>query len=205
MKEIKLTRGQVAIVDDEDYERISKHNWAVHPQRAGYAVRKGNKKRGEPRTILMHREVLNAPRDAQIDHINRNSLDNRKCNLRLATVQKNAFNRAKPNVKCTSRYKGVFQRKDQKSWSARIKHNDRHIELGRYKEEAYAAAVYNYAARILFGEFRCENEDALIPETLLQSDRSKIEMKCKAHLQLLSEQLSACNAFAGHMHEGLSQ
>lgn len=187
MKEIELTRGMKAIVDDEDYERISQHSWALRPeingQCVGYAVRKGSKKRGEPRTVSMHREILNVPKGVLIDHINRNSLDNRKCNLRVANTQKNAFNRKKPNVKCTSIYKGVFQRKGQKSWSARIKYNDHHIELGRYKEEAYAAAVYNYASRLLFGEYRCENVDPAVPTTILLADMRKVEMKCEEHLR----------------------
>ena len=88
MKEIPLTQGAVAYVDDEDYERINAKNWSINPQGAGYAVRKGVRNLGEPRTVEMHREILSAPRGTIIDHINGNSLDNRKCNLRFCDTQK---------------------------------------------------------------------------------------------------------------------
>ena len=143
MKIIPLTRGKETIVDDEDYERLIKHSWAWRPSKwslngEGYAVR-GSKKRGEPSTIYMHREILNAPEGSSIDHINLHSLDNRK-----------------------SRYKGVFQRSNPdnpvKPWTARIRFNDRRIELGTYEDEETAAAAYNLASRILFGDFRYENQ-----------------------------------------------
>ena len=166
MKIIPLTRGKETIVDDEDYERLIKHSWAWRPSKwslngEGYAVR-GSKKRGEPSTIYMHREILNAPEGSSIDHINLHSLDNRKENLRYADTQKNAFNRRKIATPCTSRYKGVFQRSNPdnpvKPWTARIRFNDRRIELGTYEDEETAAAAYNLASRILFGDFRYENQ-----------------------------------------------
>lgn len=181
MKEIPLTKGAVAIVDDEDYERISEHSWAINPM-GGYAVRKGNKNRGEPRTIQMHREILQAPAGLQIDHINGNTLDNRKENLRFADVQKNAFNRGKPAVSCTSIYKGVCKRKNRPNWKARIKYNDRHVELGTYVDEAYAAAVYNFAAAIFFGDFRRENAGKDLPE-LSEQDKLAVFRKCDRAVQ----------------------
>ena len=165
MKVIPLTRGQFSIVDDEDYERLMEHSWAWVPATGsknspGYAVRKGNKSRGEPRTVQMHREILHAPKGAVIDHANLNSLDNRKENLRYADVQTNSFNRRKPDMECTSRYKGVFKRSQDKGrpgWTARIKYNGRHVELGKYSMEEMAAGAYNFASRIFFGRYRHEN------------------------------------------------
>ena len=84
----------------------------------------------------------------------------RKENLRYATVQENGFNRPKPIMPCTSRYKGVFARQndpDINGWTARIKFNGRHVELGRYRSEEHAAAAYNFASRIFFGRYRREN------------------------------------------------
>lgn len=83
MKVIPLTRGKYTIVDDEDYERLMQHSWAWVPSTnsksgMGYAVRKGSKRRGEPRTVQMHREILHAAEGSIIDHLNRNGLDNRK-------------------------------------------------------------------------------------------------------------------------------
>ena len=60
---------------------------------------------------------------------------------------------------CTSKYKGVLRRKNDNRWTARIKFNGRHVELGRYKTEEEAAAAYNFASRIFFGEYRHENND----------------------------------------------
>lgn len=164
MKEIPLTRGRSTFVDDEDYERLMMHSWAWIPATGslsgqGYAARKGNTKRGEPRTIQMHREILHAPAHTFVDHINLNSLDNRKCNLRFANIQQNGFNRPKPMMECTSKYKGVFHRKKSELWTARIKFNGRHVELGTYKEEEKAAAAYNFASRIFFGRYRHENSN----------------------------------------------
>ncbi len=163
MKIIYLTRDKYTIVDDEDYERLMKHSWAWIPATGsqsskGYAVRKGNKKRGEPRTVQMHREILHASKGTIIDHKNLNSLDNRKENLRYADVQTNSFNRNKPIMDCTSKYKGVLQRKNDTRWMARIKFNGRHVELGKYDTEEKAAAIYNFASRIFYGKYRHENE-----------------------------------------------
>lgn len=177
MKAISLTQGAVAYVDDEDYDRISAKSWAIHPQGAGYAVRKGNRNFGEPRTVEMHREILYAPRETIIDHINGNSLDNRKCNLRYCDTQKNAFNRKKPRVECTSRHKGVLRRKGAPSWTARIKYCDRHIELGTFSTEEIAAAAYNLAAAVFFGDFRRENiiDDSI---KLSVADTEKVMSRC---------------------------
>ena len=177
MKEIPLTQGAVAYVDDEDYERINAKNWSINPQGAGYAVRKGVRNLGEPRTVEMHREILSAPRGTIIDHINGNSLDNRKCNLRFCYTQKNAFNRKKPQVECTSRYKGVLRRKNTVSWTARIKYCETCIELGTYPTEEIAAAVYNLAAAIFFGEFRREN---ILDDSIKLSvfDTEKVMKRC---------------------------
>lgn len=181
MKVIPLTRGKYTIVDDEDYERLMKHSWAWVPATGscsskGYAVRKGNKKRGEPRTVQMHREILNAPVGVFVDHVNLDSLDNRKENLRFADVQQNGFNRPKPIMECTSRFKGVFRRKNKRKWSARIKFNGRHVELGSYYDEEKAAAVYNFASRIFFGRYRHENSgvcELTLPEQRGIFERAK--------------------------------
>ncbi len=166
MKKIFLTRGKYALVDDEDYDRLMEHSWAWVPATSsksnkGYAVRKGSKRKGEPRTVQMHREILGIIRENDgvfVDHINLNSLDNRKVNLRLVGIQANSFNRPKPIMDCTSKYKGVMRRANQTKWTARIKFNGRHVELGSYETEEIAASVYNFASRIFFGRYRHENE-----------------------------------------------
>ena len=115
-----------------------------------------------------------------IDHINLDSLDNRKENLRFADTQKNAFNRAKPVMVCTSRYKGVFRRKHSNNWTARIKFNGRHVELGSYNNEEKAAAVYNFASHIFFGRYRHENDNV---RELTQVEQRQIYRRAKRYIE----------------------
>ena len=188
MKTIQLTRGKQTIVDDEDYERLMKHSWAWVPPTGslsgpGYAVRKGSKRRGEPRTVQMHREILHAPAGKMVDHINLNSLDNRKENLRFATLQENGFNRPKPVMKCTSVYKGVLARRNnprKNGWTARIKFNGRHVELGRYWTEEQAAAAYNFASRVFFGRYRHENDGV---EELSSEQQRALFLRAKGYIE----------------------
>jgi len=157
VKEINITQGKKVLVSNEDFLKVSQFNWAYSAS-TGYAVRKGRKKLKEPRTVHMHRFIMDVPPGIQVDHINGNKLDNRRSNLRLASVQKNAFNRKKPKVKCTSQYKGVLKRKNSDKWEARIKINNKSIYLGRFVSEVDAAKAYNQAAKKYFGEFARCNE-----------------------------------------------
>jgi hypothetical protein len=98
MKEIKLTKGKTAIVDDEDFDRLSQYKWQFAV--IGYARRtvyvKGKKGR---QTLYMHRDILATPSDMFTDHINGNRLDNRKENLRVCTQAENNRNRRYGNRK----------------------------------------------------------------------------------------------------------
>lgn len=153
MKELSLTHGRVALVDDEDYERLSAFVWQhaakSDPRFTGYAVRyvTENKK---TRRVWMHREVLGAPAGLEVDHINGNGLDNRRENLRLATRQQNARNRRPWGA---SRYLGVTWLATEGCWKAQIKTAGRLAYLGRHRSEAVAAAAYDKAAMEHFGEF----------------------------------------------------
>jgi len=83
MAEIILTDGSVALVDDEDFERVNRSHWKLHPQ--GYAYRKTTRGRGKHVTILMHRFIMNAPAGMEVDHLHGSKLDNRKSQLCLIT------------------------------------------------------------------------------------------------------------------------
>lgn len=157
-KEIPLTRGQIALVDDEDYEYLNQWKWcAQYKYKCGnyYVVRAARKEEyidGKGRLILMHRIILNAPKGIQVDHINMNTLDNRKQNLRLATSAENQRNR-KIFVNNTSGYKGVHWKKQAHRWVATITVNNKDIHLGYFDtpEEAYEA--YCKAAKYYHGKF----------------------------------------------------
>lgn len=157
LKEIKITQGKTVMLSDDDFNELSKYKWAYSAS-TGYAVRKGRKSKQEPRTVHMHRVILGAKSTEQVDHINGNKLDNRRSNLRIASIQKNSFNRKKPKVQCTSKYKGVLKRKNATKWEARIKINNKAIYLGTFIHEIDAAKAYNKAALKYFGDFARCNE-----------------------------------------------
>lgn len=145
MKEIPLTRGKVAIVDDEDYEYLSQWKW--YCENSGYARRTFNSV-----SVLMHVLLMNYPEKGQIDHINGNKLDNRRSNLRICSHQENNRNKSKAKGK-TSKYKGVWFDKSRNRWQAYIDHEYKRYHLGRFKTEIEAAKAYNKKAKELFGQF----------------------------------------------------
>ncbi len=161
MKEIELTQGYVALVDDEDYERVSAHKWYAEVYRhnvyAARAVYTTNKRR---KTVKMHRFILGViGSKVQVDHKDRNGLNNQRSNLRI-TIDQNQQNAGlrKDN---TSGYKGVHWNKNRGRWQARIKFRSKHIGLGLFTDILDAARAYNKAALELFGEFALLN---VIPE-----------------------------------------
>lgn len=139
MKTIQLTQGKVALVDDEDFERLSEHKWlAVRGYKETfYAARRVSKK-----TVYMHWIVLDVPIPShiEVDHIDGDGLNNQLSNLRLATRQENSRNMRKPESN-TSGVKGVVWHKKGKKWQAQIKTNGKNIYLGLFtsKEDAYKA------------------------------------------------------------------
>jgi len=154
MKEIPLTQGKVALVDDEDYERVSGYKWhAFHAGRTWYA-RRGN---GGP---LMHRMILRLAKSTpSIDHINHNGLDNRRENLRICSQKDNLGNRRKTLSPTSSQYKGVSWFSRSGRWCARIGPNSKSGSfIGYFDDEADAARAYNEAARKRWGEFALLNE-----------------------------------------------
>lgn len=131
--------SQYAIVDDCDYEQLIERFWYCADGRAV---------RGNPR-IFMHREIVNAPDGMEVDHINGNQLDNRRCNLRICTHAQNTRNR-KPHGSLP-RFKGV--KAVDRRWCAQIMVNGIETYLGRFDSAVAAARAYDAAARRLHGEY----------------------------------------------------
>lgn len=151
MKEIPVGEfGQLtAFVDDEDFERLSQFKWSVTD---GYALRPIKKPNGKWTTIRMARDVMQAPRGIEVDHINRNRLDNQKRNLRFATRSQNMMNVAvSPRNKLG--VKGVCLSSNGRSFHAQTKFHGKKISLGHYPTLEQAAEVYRDAVRRLHGEF----------------------------------------------------
>lgn len=150
MKEIQLTKGMAAIVDISDYDNLSEYKWCFLS--SGYAHRRSWP---DDKVVLMHRQIMAAPKGVEVDHINGNKLDNRRENLRLSNRVQNARNREKCLNPKTSKYKGVF--KKGKRWAASIKENYKNCHLGYFDTQEQVAAAYNEAAKIRFGEYACLN------------------------------------------------
>ncbi|MFE0595423.1 HNH endonuclease [Paenibacillus lactis] len=148
-KEISLSKGKVAIVDDEDYGKLIKLKW--HYNR-GYA-RHSYWESGTSKSIWMHHVILGVypNRKLVVDHINGNPLDNRKINLRIVTQQQNLFNKS-PSCKSTSKFKGVYWYKARSKWCSKIMLDGRYRHIGYFESEIEAALAYNKAARELFGD-----------------------------------------------------
>lgn len=145
-------RGFVAIVDDEDYCWLAHYRWHLTGKAPlFYAYRQFTVNR-TTRRILMHREILNAPRLLKVDHRDGNGLNNTRANLRLCSDSQNQGNRNMP-ASNTSGYKGVYWHKRSKKWDALIKFQGKKIHLGLHENKTDAALAYNEAAVRLFGEF----------------------------------------------------
>jgi len=151
MKEIQLTQGLVALVDDDDFEFLDQWKWNLDSH--GYAKRDIKTKDGRT-CIKMHREILSLSKNDGIfvDHINNIPLDNRKHNLRKCSKSENQHNSCirKNN---TSGYKGVRLQKRTGKWTARITVNWKEIHIGTFETPELAHAAYCNAALELHGEF----------------------------------------------------
>lgn len=154
MRELPLTQGKVARVDDADYEDLSQHNWyAGRIRRRWYALRNGSRTLGPRRIVKMHHEVAGRPPDGlETDHVNGDGLDNRRANLRFVTHAQNMAN-ALPLLGCSSRFKGVYWDKRDRRWVARIKSGGKSRRLGCFTNEKQAAHAYDAAAIAQWGEY----------------------------------------------------
>ena len=155
MKQIELTQGKFALVDDDDFDELNQYNWCFHN---GYAVRGVAISQGKQKTQLMHRLITNCPDDMEVDHINHDKLDNRKSNLRVCSSSENSHNQKMQTKVKSSRFKGVYFNKNANKWQAQIKLDDKNKYLGLFTNEIDAAIAYNVAAIELFGEFALLNE-----------------------------------------------
>jgi hypothetical protein len=155
MKQISLTRGFVALVDDEDFERINELKWQALVAECGavYAVHGVLNKQFGNVKLRMHRMILGALDGQQVDHKDRNGLNNQKGNLRLATVSQNQANRAKRTSKSSSQFKGVCFIPKCSKWQSGIKVNGKSLHLGLFTNEEDAARAYNAAATKHFGDY----------------------------------------------------
>ena len=150
MKEIELTRGKVALVDAADFDELSKYKW--HARVQTYTGLFRAKRHGNPLEIDMARQIMNCPRGLEVDHINGDLLDNRKCNLRICTHSENMRNR-KLQKNNMSGYRGVSMVFPSRKYTAQIYNKRKKIHLGTFDTAEDAARAYNSAALTCYGDF----------------------------------------------------
>lgn len=145
---IPLTKGKFAIVDKFDFERLNKFKWLATNRYAARAIYiEGH---GKQTWIFMHKEITNAPRGMEVDHINHNTFDNRRSNLRIATHQQNSFNHPGYGTRGITK---VTDRPLKKPYCVRLMIGGKNLYLGYYKTLDEAQKVWKEAATKYYGQF----------------------------------------------------
>jgi hypothetical protein len=156
VREVVLTKGYIALVDDIDYEWITKYRWkALTTSGTTYAVRTARSPGSKTNdiTLLMHREILKPDNDMVVDHIDGNGLNNQRSNIRQCSQSQNLINKKRKNG-LSSIYKGIYWNKERNKWQAQIARPGMgNMYIGRYVSEIDAANAYDEMARIFHGEF----------------------------------------------------
>lgn len=159
MKKIPLSQGKFAIVDDNDFEDVNRYKWYFNN---GYAVRgvyvgtiDGKSK---TRRVYMHKFILGSISGMVTDHVNRDSLDNRKSNLRHCTIHQNGMNQKINRSNNKSGFRGVYKNMRSKKWTAVISIKGQPTKhIGNFETPELASKAYNRVAEEAFGEFAVVN------------------------------------------------
>lgn len=145
---IVLSRGQTTLLDYDDFIKFGKLKWSAtkKPGKNIYYAKRGVRQRdGRIKTIILHREIMKAPRHMTVDHINHDTLDNRKSNLRVCTKAQNCLNRMGAQRNSISGVRGVWWHKN--GWVARITYRKKFICSKRFKSKTKAAAYCKAAIK----------------------------------------------------------
>jgi len=153
MKQIITKDGSPVFVDDEDYEWLNKYTWRRN--KVGYAFRGSSKNRVTFKRY-MHREIMGAKKNQQVDHINGNISHNQKENLRFSTQSQNRINSVKMKG-CLSDYKYVRPDKKRGNYTVRLGKRRKESYIGSFENEHYAALVADLWAVDLYGKFAKTN------------------------------------------------
>lgn len=162
--EIRLTQGQVTVIDAKDLELVQGFSWVASRTKSarGFCAVANSQGTAASKQIRLHRMLLNASPDVEVDHRNHDTLDNRRDNLRAATRLQNSRNvrKRQQTRPCTSIHKGVCWDSRKQKWMSRIYVNGRHRFLGYFDLDTDAAQAYDVAAAEMFGEFAHTNSTA---------------------------------------------
>ena len=153
--QLPLSRGYFTIIDPIDAD-LGEFKWSFLS--TGYAYKIIAKINQKTVCYLLHRVILERVierplvKGEYVDHINRDKLDNRRSNLRIATATQNSINKGRENGS-TSEHKGVCWDNTKKRWLAQIGKQNKNYYIGVFKDEKQAAKAYDKRAKELFGEF----------------------------------------------------
>lgn len=150
---IPLSKGKFAIVDEDDFERLSVYKWCVSAR--GYAVRNIFPNKIQ-KTEHMHKVIFGRD-NTQVDHINQDKLDNRKSNLRPCNHSQNGANSSLRKLNTTG-YKGVVWDGSRNKYRAQITFNNKSMCIGRFETAIEAAKAYNRKAKEFWGEYAFLNQ-----------------------------------------------
>ncbi len=163
MRKVQLTKGYVALVDDQDYERVAQYKWFANEvkckgvQYAVYAQRTVKRCDGTRTSLMLHRFILEVidPK-IEVDHEDADGLNCQRYNLRKATHTQNQHNQGKQH-RNTSGFKGVYKHAKNKNWIAQIRDRGKTKHLGCFNSAKEAAKAYDEAARRFYGKFAVLN------------------------------------------------
>jgi hypothetical protein len=151
---LKRRNGKIfeTLISTESLNKVMEfpYTWGAHYESKGnrfYVFGNMMQSDGTQKTVKLHRWILDAPGRMVVDHINGDSLDNRLCNLRIATVSQNSQNRNGLDSSNTSGFRGVSWDKRHKKWYAYLTVNKKRIFLGRYDSKIQAAKIAFEARR----------------------------------------------------------
>lgn len=154
--EIKLTKGKVAIIDEEDWELVKNYSWHYQSSSCGEGYAIGwITVNGERRHILMHRFILDIIDQPNVvsDHRDGNGLNNRRSNLKITIQPNNCLAKHRKNRRNKSGYNGVVWNPNNCNWRARVRFRGKTTEVGSFDDKIEAARAYDTLAKQLFGEF----------------------------------------------------
>ncbi|WP_297991962.1 HNH endonuclease [uncultured Clostridium sp.] len=173
--ESKVYGTIIVKIDNDDLEKCSKLTWH-------YAKNKDSKyiqTRVKGKMIKLHRYIMNIDNsNLLVDHISRDTLDNRKSNLRICTYQQNSFNKS-IRIDNTSGITGISFHNINKKWRAKIKYNNLTIHLGYFEDINEALINRRVAEEILFGEYSPNEELKNVREELIQKARENVIKRIK--------------------------
>lgn len=159
------------LIDGSDYDKIKKYNWFCfyHKKLKKFYIHARRFHNGKITSLRLHRFIMDTPDDLVVDHINGDTLDNRKINLRNCTQSENCRNSIKKKTG-KSNYKGVSLKKENLQYVANIFYNGKQKHIGYYDSEDKAAIAYNEMALFCFGEFAKPNINIMMHKKIEEKE-----------------------------------